>query len=293
MILPRRGRALALLLVILGAGACQAAAPKHTLWEATTADGRSIAVMGSVHVLRPEDYPLPAALREAYQQADTLVLELDMAELDEATVARLFAQSGLLEQGKLSDHFDTAQWQQAQAQAGQLGIPLGQMQQLKPWLAALTVLQLRMAQLRYDPKLGVDQHFADLAQADGKPVLGLETLAQQLAMFDGMPPPDQRALLLQSLEEAAGLGEGLGQMLDAWRHGRTVALAAEMSETFSAYPALYESLVVRRNREWAQQIGRFEPRLGNVLVVVGALHLVGQHSLVEMLRAQGLDLRQR
>lgn len=292
MNLPHPGRTLALLLM-LSAGACQAAAPTHTLWEASTADGRSIAVLGSVHVLRPEDYPLPEALAEAYRRADTLVLELDMAELDDASVASLFARTGLLEQGNLSDRFSPAQWQQAMAEAGRLGIPLGQMQQLKPWLAALTVLQLRMAQLGYDPKLGVDQHFADLARDEGKPVLGLETLAQQLAMFDGMPPSDQQALLLQSLEEAAGLDEGLGQMLDDWRHGRTAALAAEMSETFSAYPALYESLVVRRNRDWAQQIGRFEPRLGNVLVVVGALHLVGEHSLVEMLRAQGLDLRQR
>jgi len=286
-------RTLPALFWLLLSGACQAQEPTHTLWQGHTPDGRTLSVLGSIHVLRASDYPLPQAILDAYAQADTLVLELDMAELSEADVASAFASTGVLSEGALSDGFSDAQWQAALDMAHGLDIPLERMQQLKPWLASLTVLQLRMAQLGFDPELGLDQYLSDLARDESKPVLGLETLEQQLGMFDGMSEADQRAMLLQSLEEAGNLAVDLEQMIFDWRNGRVESLARELGESFADYPALYDSLVVQRNREWSKQIRGFGPAMGNVLIVVGALHLVGEHSLVELLREQGLDLRQR
>jgi len=286
-------RVLPALLWLFLASACQAQGPANTLWQGHTPDGRKLGVLGSVHVLRASDYPLPPAIMEAYAEADTLVLELDMADVSEAEVARAFATMGVLEQGALSDGFSDTEWQRALEMASELEIPLERMQQLKPWLASLTVLQLRIAQLGFDPDLGLDQHLAELAKSEAKPVLGLETLEQQLGLFDGMSETDQRAMLLQSLEEASGLADDLEQMIDDWRRGRVESLAKALGESFADYPALYDSLVVRRNRAWSRQIVNFGPAMGNVLVVVGALHLVGEHSLVELLREQGLELRQR
>jgi len=265
--------------------------PSHSLWRGTL-NGHDISILGSVHALRPEDYPLAEAVTDAYRRAETVVFELDLANLDPESISTAIASTGLLSQGSLAQQFNPEDWLKANELARSMNIALDPLAGLKPWLAAMTIVQLRMAQLGYDPELGIDQYFANLAQADEKPVIGLETLLQQLAMLDSMPAHEQQALFLQSLEEAREMGSELGEMVEAWQRGNSALLAEQLGESFTEYPELYQQLVVARNEAWTRQILAMEASTGDLLVVVGALHLVGPNSLIGMLEERGLVLIQ-
>lgn len=264
----------------------------HSLWQGTL-NGNDISILGSIHALRPEDYPLPQAVTDAYSDAQTLVLELDLASLDPQSISAAVSATGLLAQGQLSQLFDPRDWNRAETLAGSMDISLEALNGLEPWLAAMTIVQIRLVQLNYDPDLGIDQYFANLARLDQKPVIGLETLLQQLTMLDSMPSREQQALFLQSLEEAREMGAGLDELVKAWRHGNAAVLAEQLGASFTEFPQLYQKLVIARNEAWTEQILAMEASTGDVLVVVGALHLVGPNSLIGMLEKRGLALRQQ
>ena len=290
--MPVRRWLAGLLLGLCLGSAALADTASHSLWRGTL-NGHEISILGSIHALRPGDYPLPPAVNSAYQGAETVILELDLAQLDPGSISQAVAATGMLEQGNLARLFTPEDWQRANALALSMDIRLDSMLALKPWLAAMTIVQLRMAQLGYDPQLGIDQHFANLAKTDGKPVIGLETLLQQLTMLDSLPGHEQQALFMQSLEESRDMGTDLEELVSAWRQGDSAALAQELGRSFIDYPELYQRLVVARNQAWTEQILSLDSDTGNLLVVVGALHLVGPNSLIGMLEKRGLTLRQQ
>jgi uncharacterized protein YbaP (TraB family) len=96
---------------------------------------------------------------------------------------------------------------------------------------------------------------------------------------------------MQTLQDAAGIEDGLDAIIAAWREGDVDTLRSELLESLAEQPELYDRILVRRNRDWTRQIVGFTQRSRNYLVVVGALHLVGDDSVIRMLEAQGIQAR--
>lgn len=270
------------------AGHAGAGAP--LIWK-LTGERNTVWLMGSVHVLRESDYPLPAAYDGAYAAAETLVTEIDLDDLDPLEVQRVLTTRGLADpseslRGLIGEDAYAAAAQKAEA----IGLDINQLNAIEPWYAALTVVQLRLIGLGYDPRYGVDEHFARRAAADGKPVRGLETVDEQLAIFDELSPAMQREFLLQALDDAAAMEGELEELLAAWKNGDADYLERELLGSLKEHPALYKDLVLRRNRSWIEPVQALRRDTGDVLVIVGALHLIGDDSVVEMLRAEGFEI---
>ena len=285
----RRGsRAGAMVLLLLSTfAAAIAPAAEPAIWSV---DGRGgeLLLLGSVHLLRPEDYPLPANVTAAYEEADRLVMELDESDLDPMEVQMLLLRVGRLEEGRtLADVMGSRDYRKATEYAQALGYPLEPLGPLKPWLAAITLMNLHTVSLGYSAELGLEQHLTGLARRDGKPIAALETIEFQLELFDGLPEATQSSLLLQTLEEASMMDDQLGKLIGAWRRGDSAALDRELTRSFDDYPEVYRRLVTDRNRDWTRQLEKLAADDGVTLVVVGALHLVGENSLIRMLRDRG------
>ena len=249
-------------------------------------------LLGSVHLLRHADYPLDDALVAAYDNTHRLVLELDLNAADPMQTQALINRMGRIDDGDLADWMGAGDYEKARALAADLDIDLDRMRPLKPWLTAITILQLQLARLGFSPDLGVDFQFAERAGADGKPVEGLETLEFQLAQFDGLPRSQQSAFLLQSLEEADDIPADVDAMVEAWKDGDSAELAKMLEDGFDGYPDLYERLVKRRNANWVPRLVELLEGEDDVLVIVGALHLVGSGSVIEMLARRGYSAEQ-
>ncbi|MGB5624062.1 MAG: TraB/GumN family protein [Gammaproteobacteria bacterium] len=276
-----------LLLTAVSVLATPASAEGPSIWEYQGATG-TVLLLGSVHVLRQQDYPLPAAVEAAYAAADTLVMEIDTSSLDPLSAQMLITGMGSLEPGRsMSSVMGQKDFDRASRLASEMGFDLALMQQFEPWFAALTIMNLQMMRMGFNPQIGLESHLSGQAARDGKPIVGLETMEFQLQLFDAMPERVQSDLLLQTLEEAGTMEKEMDAMIRAWRAGDAAALARIMGENFAEYPDVYEALVTRRNRNWAGQIVEMADRPGTHLVVVGALHLVGKDSLIRMLEQKG------
>jgi uncharacterized protein YbaP (TraB family) len=264
------------------------------LW---TVQGRqnTVYLLGSVHVLRPGDAALPRAALDAYADAEQLVMEID---LDDATVgdplvmAQQMQASAALPAGQSLQAVLGSDYAEVAQRASEAGLDLEMFDRFQPWFVATLLLQLELAKRGFDPALGIEQQLAGRAIADRKPITGLETPAQQFAVLSGLSLADQKRFLLMTLDESAQADAELEQLLAAWRKGDTSALAALLSDEFERFPQLYRPLTEDRNRAWVGQLDDLLDDRDDYLVVVGALHLVGRDSVVDLLRQRGHTVTQ-
>ena len=154
------------------------------------------------------------------------------------------------------------------------------------------LLQLEIAHRGFDAAHGIEQQLAERAIADRKPILGLETPEQQFAVLGGLSLAEQKRFLLLALEETEEDDTELEELMAAWRTGDTAALARILSEAFAEFPELYRPLTEDRNRAWIDDLESLLDDRDDYLVVVGALHLVGRNSVLDLLQQRGYTVTQ-
>ncbi|HKJ71249.1 MAG TPA: TraB/GumN family protein [Gammaproteobacteria bacterium] len=287
--MPHRRLLAWLLALLLLAAAPVQAGHKHFLWK-VAGETNTVYLLGSIHALRPGDYPLAPVMRRAFRDADALILEIRLPPAGSGGAA-LALGSG--DGPGLAAQLSAEQYRQAKELAGAQGIDLDSMSRLDPWLAALVIVQGALQRAGYDPGHGLDAHFQRLADAAGKPVLALETPQQQLRLFDELPADLQGAFLLRTLREARDVEATLEPLVSAWKAGRTDTVQRLVLDELRPFPELYERLIVHRNRNWLAQVEAFLEDRRDYLVVVGAAHLVGKQGLVAMLRRRGYTVIQQ
>jgi len=262
------------------------------LWELEAGNNR-VLLMGSVHFLRPTDYPLREGLQQAFELADTVVMEINMSTIDQAAMQSALTRMTLDPEGRdLRQLMGEQDFREASRLAEDLGIPLAMFEQFEPWFAALSITQLRMVQLGFDPSWGVEARLTRRALSENKTLDGLETTEEQLGFMDRLDNDTQRQFLLQSLQDAVTVQNEVETLVNAWARGDTDTLRDSLLQGLEDVPALYDAILVQRNRNWATTVAGLLDRTENYLVVVGAMHLVGDDSLLAMLEAKGIRARQ-
>lgn len=289
-----RRSAVAAVVTLLALSSLQVAIADHPLplWQ-IDGDNNRIYLLGSVHLLREQDYPLPSVLYAAYDDAEALIMELDMDDLDPVQMQTLVAELGSLPAGgSLADVIGQDTYAEAETLAAKIDIPLPMLASVEPWLAAITIEQLMLQRIGFNPEFGIEAHMVGKAAADRKEILGLEELEEQLGFLDGLSLPAQRSLLLQTLSEAGEIEPMMDGLIGAWRNGDTAYLEENMLEEMQAYPELYSAIVVERNRRWVDDILSRLDDGQDYLIIVGALHLVGEDSVPALLAMRGHEARQ-
>lgn len=263
-----------------------------TMWQV---DGmrNSVYLLGSIHLLREQDHPLPAIINAAYEDAEVVIMEIDMDDLDPIATQTLFSQHGMIADGRtLADWMGERDYARAVTAAEKVSIPLHMMNGVEPWYAALTIEIMVLSRIGFDPNLGIETWLTNKATSDGKPIEGLETVEEQIQFLDGLSLPAQREMLLSTLEESASLAELMDELIDAWRRGDTGYLERELLQTFEEFEELNQAIVVDRNNRWVHQISALLDDEQDYLVVVGALHLVGDNGVPRQLHRRGVAVRQ-
>jgi uncharacterized protein YbaP (TraB family) len=282
------------LLLALACSAALAHESGHpvTLWR-IAGEANSVYLLGSVHLLREQDHPLPKVIDDAYADADVLVMELDMDDLDPAYTQAAFNEAGVMTDGTtLRDLMGEDLYAKAEEAAAVVDIPLDMLAKSEPWLAAITVELMMLYRVGFNPLLGVEMTMTTRAAADNKPIEGLETVDEQLAFLDGLPLEAQREMLLQTLIESAAFSESIDDMIDAWHNGDTAALERDLLSAIEEQSELNETLITNRNRRWADEIATWLDDDRDYLVVVGALHLVGDEGVPSLLEDRGIGIHQ-
>jgi uncharacterized protein YbaP (TraB family) len=202
--------------------------------------------------------------------------------------------SAVLPEGKtLAGILGKERYGRADALAHEVGIELSLFDQFAPWFAAEAISQMQLTQLGFQPEAGVEMYFMERARNDGKSVDGLETIHDQISLFQNMPLDTQAEYLVSSLEQAHDLPKEVDSMVRAWQHGDTQWFASELQSELGRDPRLYQSVLVARNRKWVPKIEALLNDDKNYLVIVGTGHLVGQGSVIDLLKKDGIGAIQR
>ncbi len=275
-----------LLLLALAAGAA-AARDMASVWS-VKGKSNTVYFAGSVHALPKEHAHFPEQLERAYQAAKVVVLEVDLDDMNPIEAVQFITANGTLPADRaLKDVVGEKDYERVAQLASTLGVPELAIAKLEPWAAALILTQFAINKTGFDPQLGIDMQISERAKADGKPVDGLETVIDQLSVFDNRTLEEQTRFLLDSTDDAVNLDEDLAKLVTAWRQGDMRALEKEFEQERAKSPELYEALLGARNRNWMPKLEALLESEQDHLVVVGTLHFVGEDGLLTLLQEQG------
>ncbi len=268
------------------------ASAEPSVW-AVAGRTNTVYLFGSVHLLADGGFGLTGELERAYRDAGRVCLEVDIGALTPAETASITLGRAIDPEGRDLFELLGASTDQVLQAAAAAEIDLAPYAAFEPWFAGLTVSVAALQRHGYTADFGVEQIIESHAKQDGKPGCGLETLDEQLGLLDALPAKEQQELLLQSLRETAGIEQEIRELYEAWQGGDDGALARLLETEFSGFPELAARLVYARNERWASQIAAMLDQPDDVLVVVGALHLVGDRGLPALLRMRGHSVRRR
>ncbi|NZA25895.1 TraB/GumN family protein [Luteimonas sp. SJ-92] len=276
-----------------------AAPPVPLLWKVSDGDS-AVYLLGSFHLLKPGDYPLSADVDAAFDDVERLVFEIPPEEMNSPTLGMKMGQAAMRTDGtQLDSELPAGTAAELQAWLASNAASLQKMQltpqvlqMFEPWFVALMVTITEMTNHGLDPALGLDAHLAKRAAEAGKPTSGLETGEQQIAFLDGMDRKEQLQFLQESLKATGDKGrEEIETLHKAWRDGDAQGMWDGMAAKMRAqFPELYRRINVERNDAWVPKVEAMLGEDGNALVVVGALHLLGEDGVVAKLEAKGLEV---
>jgi uncharacterized protein YbaP (TraB family) len=289
----RRVLILAVSLAWLAIGHGIDAQEKTFLWEVSK-DNHSIYLLGSIHYLRKENFPLHKSIIDAFDASKRIVLEIDLNRISPGVAQKVTLDKAVYRDGQtLQQNVSQETYQLAEQRASKLGIDMKVMAPMKPWFVALTLAAIKFQQIGLDPNLGVDHYLAERAKRSGKSTSGLETLEFQIGLLDQLSKRDQESLLRETVVELDLLDTNINQIVQAWLKGDSDSLEALLLAGMKEYPEVHEKIIVDRNRRWVPQIEKIFAQGDGGMVVVGAAHLIGKDGVIEMLKARGYRLEQR
>lgn len=275
------------ILILIAANAARA---EPLLWKVEDADS-TMYMFGTIHILDQGAPWRAAQFDAAFKEAEEVWFEIDpLKSADPAALAPY--QSLMIDPLRpISKRLSPEEYALFSKVAGELGVPAAQLDNLRPWLAAVQLTLAGITRAGGDPNAGVDRVLA--GEVGERPLKTLETLEQQLRFFADMPEDVERAFLLSSLDELDA-GPGYFQrMAQAWRDGDIAALEELfLRDMREDYPQTYETLLKQRNLAWAEVLDAEMRKSGSDFVAVGALHLVGPDGVPALLEAKGYQVRQ-
>jgi uncharacterized protein len=282
-----RLRDLTAVLLLALCGAAHADGGRHSLWV-VQGKHNTLTLVGSVHALPAAAHDLPVDVWRAYEHAKAVVMEVDLGDSGVGNLLELTQTLGVLPEGQtLEGVLGPRLYADFAAHVRRIGLEPEILARVQPWLAAVMLEQMELASLGLDASAGVDEQIAQRAAVDRKPLIGLETMEEQLGLFAHLSMDEQRQYLKGVLEEEDDFAAEFDALIAAWRSGDARALEQMMGEEFKDSPGLFRTLTTERNQKWMKTLTGLLGEDQDYLVVVGALHLVGRDGLVELLRRQG------
>lgn len=270
-----------------------AEAQRHFIW--TVESGRNtVYLLGSIHILKPDSYPLPQEVEKIFECCRKIVFETDLDGMNDAESQKKILKQGHYSSGRtLSENISQETYALLKKRAGAAGLPVSRFEGLRPWFAAMTLTGMELKRLGFDPALGLDQYFYQRAKKEGREMIFLETNGIQLNLMTSLNKRHQDEFLRGVLKELGVIETLAADMLDAWKTGDTDKLDSILKISNAGEPAVYDRFFIQRNKRWISKIQRLMKQDDDVLIIVGAGHLVGKDSLVDLLKKKGYDVQQR
>lgn len=260
------------------------------LWEVNNGDNR-VYLLGSIHIADDRLYPLPPAFEAAFDEADVIGVEVDLQTGFLPETQEMIAEASQLQDGTtLKDHLSPETYALLGEKLAELGFPADAFDAFKPWSVAQALTTIEAQGAGFSAGMGIELYFLASAAARQLPVIELESLSQQLDMFDRFSPELQEQQLLKTLQASGEDAEGLVELLDMWIAGDDKMLA-ELADGLAdeSGEEYYNLMLVERNIGMTEKIIGYlnDDEPASYLIIVGALHMLGEDGIIPLLEEAG------
>ena len=282
-------------LLTLGSGASAARADTHVarpaLWSVSDAD-TTVYLFGTIHLL-PDNYQWRTSkVEQAVVGSQQLMIETIVDEKDPMKLFGILMRIGMSPGLRpLVDRLPAAKRAALLDAVKKSGFPPKTLDNMETWAAAFILLGNQFKDLGLKNDQGVEMTLRSAFAGQGKPIGELESNLEQLSFFDQLPEKAQRELLEGAIEKASTVRTDFNDMLTAWVRGDVKAIARSFNRDLAASPELAQALIKQRNANWSKWIEQRMAQPGAVMVAVGAGHLAGRDSVVDLLKRDGYRVR--
>ncbi|NIM12508.1 MAG: hypothetical protein GTO45_10420 [Candidatus Aminicenantes bacterium] len=269
-------------------------AEKSFLWKVESDKGSSY-LLGSIHLLKKEHYPLRQVIEDAFADSDTMLVEANLSDPEAMKVGMQLLQKGMYQgEETLKGNISEKTYQLAREKLKEMGLDIEHYKKFKPWMAAMTILNIQLVKLGFNPNYGIDMYFMNKAAGE-KEILELEGIEFQLKLFENFSKEESEKFFLSSVLEADQLGKEMDKMVNAWVKGEVETLERLLTENVDKYPELkdlYKKIADDRNVGMVDKIDNYLRQGKRCFVVVGAAHMVGKKGIVQLLKDKGYTVTQ-
>ncbi len=259
------------------------------LWRYAAGDAIVYAA-GSIHILKPGLYPLPRQFQQAFDKADTLVVEVDLSAYSPQTLQFKYSQYGLLPDGQtLEDVLSPETFSALNTIGNEYGLPVAQMSRYKPAFITQQLALFALMSVGYDPEQSVERFFTQ--QVGHRTIEELETLDFQLDLLFNESLDVQRQMTLDTLDQLPAFEPLTADLITAWLAGDDPAFEKAFetqSGTSEISQAFMRKLMDDRNVGMADKIAGYLNTEGTYFVLAGAGHYVGDNSIIRILERRGI-----
>lgn len=255
-------------------------------------DGKnSLYLGGTIHVLSTSDYPLAKEYFRAFERADILYFETDLAATKSAMFSKMLITALSYPPHKsLRDDLNASTYAKLKAYTQEHNIPLESLERFKVGMAGMNILVSALNELNINA-MGVDEYFYIQAKEHNKAIASLESLETQVDVIAHMGQGVENEFILSSLHDAKNLKEQMFTIVRYFKSANAKALDKELlAELRSEYPKLYNTLILKRNRAWMDKIKPMLQTKQVEFILVGSMHLVGRDGLLEALKKEGYSV---
>jgi hypothetical protein len=262
-----------------------------SLWK-LEGKGTTMYIGGTIHLLSPDDYPLPAEYDSAFTHAEKLIFEADIAQMENPEVAKsLFLKAMYSDERTLKTVLNEENYSALEKESHELKVPLAQMDQFKPSIVIMTLMMMKMQEMGLTAE-GVDKHFYAKAREQEKPVEFLETLEEQIDMLVNMGEGNENEFVKYSLTDFENMEKELNDMTATWRDGSSRTMIKQAKTMKKEFPDIYKSLLTDRNTAWLPKIETYLEDETVEYMLVGVMHLLGKDGILKMLEKSGYSVEQ-
>ncbi|MCX6583084.1 MAG: TraB/GumN family protein [Candidatus Aminicenantes bacterium] len=269
-------------------------AGKSFLWQVEGTAGKSY-LLGSIHLLKEEHYPLKKAIEDAFAQTDVLAVEADVSAKNLAKQGMMLLQKGMYQgEDSLIKNLSEKTYRMAEKRLKDLGMDVVGFQKFKPWMVAMTISSLELIKLGFNPNLGVDKYFLEKA-SDKKEIAELEGMEFQINLFESFSKEENDKFLASTIIEADQTAKDIDTLVKAWACGDIEQAEKSINENIHKYPeleAMYKKLLDVRNENMVEKIISYLKSAKKYFVIVGAGHMVGKRGIVQLLQEKGFTVTQ-
>lgn len=268
------------------------------LWELEGTAGKSY-LLGSVHLLKKEHYPLKSVIEESFAQAEVLAVEADLSGDKVMSQAMVLMQKGMYSgEETFKDHISPETYRKVEEKLKELGMDIEGVKKFKPWFLAMTLSSTELVKMGFSPEFGIDLYF--LGKASGKEenkkeIAELEGIDFQVALLDGLTKEENESFLISTILESERMGKEMDNIIDAWLNGNLEKMEQLFNENIKETPAmiaLYKKLLDDRNVKMVEKIEGYLNSGKTHFIVAGAAHMVGEKGIVQLLKNKGIKTRQ-